>query len=321
MQGTRDRIERALVVGAGAVGAAVAGLIAGRDPAAVRVLAGGERLERYRREGFVLNGTRRDFPLAPVGEKHEEQLIIVAVKAHNLARAIEDMESRVGPGTLVLSLMNGITSEDELAAAFGREKVPWGMILGIDAVRAGNDTRFSSTGRVFFGDARNTEGAWSPRVSRISDFFSRTGVAHVVPADMLRTLWYKFMINVGINQVSAIVRGAYSAFQAGGEAAAVMDAAMAEVVALSRVMGTGLEDADIPAWHATLAGFAPGNKTSMLQDVEAGRKTEVEAFAGTVLRLGKEHGVPTPVNATLYSLLRALEAGYGAAPAGAGREG
>jgi len=307
VEAVQNRIRSALIVGAGAVGAAVAGLIAGRDPEAVCVLAGGERLQRYRRDGFILNGSRRDFPLASPQDGGEADLIIVAVKAHQLAQAIKDMKAHVGPGTLVLSLMNGITSEEDLAASFGREKVPYGMILGIDAVREGNDTRFSSTGKVFFGDARNTEGAWSPRISRIAEFFARTGVAHVVPPDMVKTLWYKFMINVGINQVSAIIRGTYRAFQSGADAAAVMDAAMREVVALSREMGTGLEEADIAAWHAALAGFAPGNKTSMLQDVEAGRKTEVEAFAGTVIRLGREKGIPMPVNQTLSSLIRAIE--------------
>jgi 2-dehydropantoate 2-reductase len=312
MDTTANPIRSVLIVGAGAVGAAVAGLIAERDPGAVRVLADGERLERYRRDGFILNGVRRRFALVSPRQPEEADLVIVAVKAHHLSQAIQDMHAHVGTGTLILSIMNGITSEDDLAAAFGREKVPYGMILGIDAVREGNDTKFSSTGRVFFGDARNVEGAWSPRVSRIAELFARTGVAHVVPADMVKTLWYKFMINVGINQVSAIIRGTYQAFQAGGEAAAVMDGAMAEVVALSRTMGTGLEDSDIAAWHKALAGFAPGNKTSMLQDVEAGRKTEVEAFAGTVIRLGRERGVPVPVNETLYSLIRAIEGDRGA---------
>jgi 2-dehydropantoate 2-reductase len=300
-------IASALVVGAGAVGAAVAGIIAGHDPGAVRMLAGGERLERYRRDGFILNGIRRDFPLAPVGEREDAPLIIVAVKSYHLAQAITDMRSRVGPHTLILSLMNGITSEDDLAEAFGREKVPYGMILGIDAVREGNDTRFSSTGRVFYGDARNTEGAWSARVSRIAEFFRRTGVGFVVPPDMVKTLWYKFMINVGINQVSAIIRGTYRAFQRGPEAAVLMEAAMREVVTLSRAMGTGLDESDIEAWRKTLAGFDPANKTSMLQDVEAGRRTEVDAFAGTVIRLAGEKGVPVPVNGTLCSLIRAME--------------
>ena len=308
MENTAREIESALVVGAGAVGAAVADIIAGHHPAAVRLLASGERLERYRREGFILNGVRRDFPLAAPQEGDEADLVIVCVKTYQLDQAIRDMSNCVGPRTLIISLLNGISSEDALAGAFGQEKVPYAMILGIDAVREGNATSFSSGGVIHFGDARNTEGAWSPRVSRIAAFFKRTGLAYVVPPDMIQSLWYKFMINVGINQVSAVVGGTYGLFQTDPQAQAVMEAAMAEVVAVSKVKGTGLEDSDIRAWYKTLQGLGPESKTSMLQDMEAGRKTEVDAFAGTMIRVGQETGTPVTVNRTLYGLLKALEA-------------
>jgi 2-dehydropantoate 2-reductase len=89
-----------------------------------------------------------------------------------------------------------------------------------------------------------------------------------------------------------------------------MEAAMGEVVALSQAMKTGLEESDIVAWYETLMGFGPENKTSMLQDVEARRLTEVEAFAGTVIRLCRAAGVSVPVNTTLYNLIKAIESTY-----------
>jgi len=236
------------------------------------------------------------------------------VKSHHLKRAIADMAGYVGPSTLVLSLLNGITSEDELSAAFGREKLPYAMILGIDAVRVGNETSFSSSGKIHFGDARNTKGAWSERVSRIASLFARCGIDYVVPEDMLRSLWYKFMINVGINQASAVLRSTYGAFQRLPEAKAVMEASMREVIALSSALGTGLEESDIAAWKETLAGLSPEAKTSMLQDVEAGRKTEVEAFAGTVIALGEKAGVATPVNHLLFNMIRTIEQSYAQIP-------
>jgi len=303
-------IRDVLVVGAGAVGSAVAATIHDRESGAVRILAGGERLERYRRSGFELNGRRYDFPLSPVGEQAERDLVIVAVKAHQLAAAIEDMRSQVGASTLILSLLNGITSEDELAAAFGRERVPYAMILGIDAIREGNSTDFSTGGVIHFGEARNPVGAWSEKVSRIASFFDRVGLRYLVPEDMVRSLWYKFMINVGVNQASALLRATYASFQSLPEAKRVMEAAMREVVALSAALGTGLVEADVAAWGETLARMSPASKTSMLQDVEAGRKTEVEAFAGTVAGLGRRAGVPTPVNDLFLDMIRAVEKAY-----------
>jgi 2-dehydropantoate 2-reductase len=307
----RPPIRTVLVVGAGAVGAAMAGLVAEKAPGAVSVLAAGERARRYRKEGFLLNGARRDFPLVSPEDRSEPDLVIVAVKTHQLDRAIIDMGNHVGPKTLILSLLNGITSEEALSRAFGAEKVLLAMILGIDAVREGNATRFSGRGKIHFGDARNTEGAWSERVRRIAAFFQEAGVPFVVPPYMVRSLWFKFMINVGINQVSAVLRAPYGAFQADGDAKRLMESAMRETVALSGALGTGLAESDMAEWDQTLQRLAPDGKTSMLQDVEAGRKTEVDAFAGTVMTLAEPHGLPVPVNRTLFGLIRAMERRYG----------
>jgi 2-dehydropantoate 2-reductase len=300
-------IQNVLFVGTGAVGSACAEIISKKIPDAVSVLADGERLERYRAEGFVVNGKRHDFPLVSPDKAERADLIIVAVKNYQLARAVKDMEKAVGPDTLILSWLNGITSEEEIAAAYGAAKTPYAMILGIDAVREGNSTVFSSSGKIHFGDAVNKTGAWSGRVSRIASFFDKTGVPYVVPPDMVRNLWYKFMINVGINQASAILKAPYAVFQKDKDAKAVMKAAMEEVVALSKALGTGLDEGDIEAWNETLMGLGPEQKTSMLQDVEARRRTEVDAFAGTMIALGRKAGIDVPVNKTLYSLLKVME--------------
>jgi 2-dehydropantoate 2-reductase len=302
-----ERIESVLIVGAGAVGSAFADAIAERDPSAVRVLAAADRLQRYRANGFVVNGRRRQFPLVSPESAAPVDLILVAVKNHNMQSAIEDMRGFVGPSTLILSLLNGISSEEALAAAFGAEKVPYAVVIGIDAVREGASTRFTSTGKIHFGDAANPPGGWSGRVSRIASFFTRTGIPFVVPVNMLKTLWFKFMINVGINQASAVMGEPYGTFQTDAHAQAVMNAAMEEVVALSKALGTGLGDEDITAWYSVLSGLGADGKTSMLQDVEAGRITEVEAFAGTVMRLGASKGIPVPVNTLLYHILKSEE--------------
>ena len=312
---TMKDIRSALIVGAGAVGSAIASILHKNEPSLVSVLADPSRMARYKKDGFVINGKRLAFHLvstsAPPPPGEESDLIILAVKCHHLSQAISDMAGFVGDNSLVISLLNGIDSEDELSAAFGRDKVPWAMILGIDAIREGNATNFSASGKIHFGDARNEKGAWSERVSRIAAFFDRTGVSYVVPEDMIRSLWYKFMINVGINQASAVLRAPYGIFQRIPSARSVMEAAMLELIAVSRAKGTGLVEADLGSWYTTLQGFSPESKTSMLQDVEAGRKTEVEAFAGTVIALGEETGVLTPVNRFLFDLIRTMEQSRG----------
>ncbi len=307
-------IKDVLIVGAGAVGSAVAGIIDRGLPGSVRLLAGPERAARLKAEGLVLNGERRDFSLAtplaaPRAGQETSDLILVAVKHHQLEQAIADMAGHVGGQSLVLSLMNGIDSEDSLAAAFGRERVPWAMILGIDAVREGNETRYSSAGRIHFGDERNHPDAMSARISRIAAFFDRCGLLYTVPEDMIRSMWFKFMINVGVNQASAVLGAPYGGFQRPGPARELMTAAMLEVVALSASLGTALVPADIELWNETLSTLRPEGKTSMLQDIEAGRKTELEVFGGKVVELGRRLGIPVPVNETLLLVLRGLEDG------------
>jgi 2-dehydropantoate 2-reductase len=115
------------------------------------------------------------------------------------------------------------------------------------------------------------------------------------------------MINVGINQASAVLRAPYAVFQAAGEARELMDAAMQEVVRLAGKAGVDLLEADIGGFDPYLFRLNPQGKTSMLQDVEAGRKTEVEMFAGRVIELGRRYDVPTPVNQRLFDQIRKIE--------------
>jgi 2-dehydropantoate 2-reductase len=260
---------------------------------------------------LLINGSRLDIPVTSGGivaaSGEEPGLVIVAVKGQHLAQAIDDMRPYVGPDTLILSLLNGISSEDELSAAFGAEHVLYAMIIGIDALREGSAITYTRPGTINFGEALNKPGEPGERVVRVSRFLDRAGLRHEVPENMVRTMWYKFMINVGINQASAVLRAPYGAFQKIPETQRVMESAMLEVIALSKALGTGLSEEDMQSWYKTLGTLSPDGKTSMLQDVEAGRKTEVELFSGTVIRLGGETGVLVPVNRMLYDMIRAIE--------------
>jgi len=305
-------IKSTLIAGAGSIGSMVAWQIDRALPGAVSILAGGDRLARYREGGFIVNGQRCDFPLTDVESAGESDLVIVACKNHHLPQVIRDLGRHVGRETLILSLLNGISSEEEIGRAFGAWRIPYAMIIGTDAGHEGNRTTFSKAGTIFFGDAENKE-PYSPRVAAIADFLARAGVAHAVPANMLNRLWYKYMMNVGMNQVTAILRRPYRIFKEGTavpEACELMDAAMREVIAIAAKEGIVLTDDDIKSVYATAQTLGDGGKTSMCQDVEAGRKTEVELFSGTLLELGKRHGVPLPVNAILYNLLRGIEKSY-----------
>jgi 2-dehydropantoate 2-reductase len=238
-------------------------------------------------------------------------LVIVAVKYHHLDDAIRDMRNRVGAETAVISVMNGIESEERIGAAYGMEKVLYAVSVGIDALREGNRVNYSNQGKIFFGEARNA--FLTDRIKRIQALFDRAGIIYETPPDMMRVMWWKFMINVGINQASAVLRAPFLAFQTSKEARDLMESAMREVIMLSEKAQVNLTEDDIKRFNEILLGLNPQGKTSMLQDVAAGRKTEVEMLAGKVIALGRQYNVPTPVNQRLFDLIKEIEQKYDSA--------
>ena len=249
-------INNVLICGTGSVGGAFAKKIADYDPACLRILARGDRKRRYEADGLVINDHRHDFALAdPDGaDLNPADLILVAVKDYGLDSAIEDMAPFVGEDTLILSLMNGITSEDKLAAAFGGSRVLYGLVMSIDGSREKNRIRFSQYGTVSFGFADNSQRL--DEVKAVAAFFDRVGVAYGIPVNMLHALWYKFMVNVGINQASAVVRSGFGAFQSIPEAHALMRSAMWELIRITEKNGIGLSEADLENWDKVQIGRA-----------------------------------------------------------------
>jgi len=308
-------ISTVLVAGSGAIGSMVASLIDDALPGSISILAGGERLARYREKGFIINGKQRFFPLVDVDSASKKDLIIIACKAHHLDQVLKDLSSHIGDGTLILSLLNGISSEEIAGKVYGKARLPFAMIVGTDAGRTDNVVTFTSTGTIFFGDALNSrdKNKWSPRVAPIAAFFDRAGIKYTVPENMLNRLWYKFMLNVATNQITAILRRPYRIIKKGtmtNETKELMDETMREVIAVAKAEGIILTGADMAEVYSTMDKLVDEGKTSMCQDVEAGRKTEVELFSGTMIALGKKWGIPVPVNALLYRMLKTIEASY-----------
>lgn len=299
-------IRKVLICGVGAVGSSYLERLHVLDPARVGAIASGERRARLDRDGVTVNG--RHLPVRTVGPGDggpSADAVLVAVKQHHLPAAIEDMRPFVGDDTVVLSLLNGIASEEVLGAAFGPERILHGFVVANDVLREGSASRYSSIGRLVFGAAGGTQD--DPRVLRLKALFDRAGIPSVVPADIIREQWWKFMLNVGVNQVSAVLRAPMGAFSTVPEVRELTRAASLEVVAVARAEGIALAPDEVDAIFPIIATLAPDGKSSMLQDVEARRKTEVEIFADEVGARGRRHGIPTPVNDVLGAILRGME--------------
>ena len=305
-----SRVRSVAILGAGAIGAYYVERFSGVDEISTMVVARGERYERLKRLGLVVNGkayaphvVHADEASAPA------DLIVVALKHHHLPAGIHDVAQLVGEQTTIVSAMNGLDSEETIGSVYGAEKVLYGISVGIDAVRQGNRITYTAGGKLYYGEADNTEP--SPRVRTVQAALDRAGIVYEVPADMIRILWWKFMVNVGMNPASAVLRAPYGTFQSSPDAQALMEALMREVLVLAGSAGVNLVEKDIDDWYAVLETLSPQGKTSMLQDVEAGRKTEVEMLAGKVVELGESYGIATPVNQTMLQIIRAMEQSMG----------
>jgi 2-dehydropantoate 2-reductase len=302
-------IKTIAVIGAGAMGACYASRFYEMDKNCISLVATGDRYDRLKEKGLIVNDKHYFFNVIRPEEKAPpSDFIIVAVKHHHLEEAMRDISNRVGENSLIVSIMNGIESEEQIAAVYGADKLLYAVAVGIDAVRHANSVTFSHQGKLFFGEANNLH--LSERVLRVQSLFNQAGIIHEIPEDMIRTLWWKFMINVGINQASAALGAPYSVFQNSREARELMESAMREVITIAQAEGIHLFEEDIENWNSFLSTLSPQGKTSMLQDVEAKRKTEVKMFAGKVIELGKKHGIPTPINQTLYRLIKVMEEIY-----------
>lgn len=301
-------IKTAALVGLGAIGAtyfsSVISVLPRED---AFVIAEGDRAVRYREHGFSVNGKRYMPSVVDPKDAKPVDLLMIAVKYPSLRDAIELARSAVGPNTIILSLQNGITSEEIVGDALGHEHMLYSFSLGTDSTRTGDDTSVGNPGRIPFGEAKNDPDHPTERVRAVGKFFDRVGIAYETPEDMRTALWRKFMINVGINQTSAVFECDYSVFQRGGEALRIAISAMREVIALAACEGVPLTFEDIDRTLALLSTFTPSGRTSMAQDIAARRRTEVDIFGGSVIDMGRRHQVPTPVNDMLVRIIRAKE--------------
>ena len=272
---------------------------------AMTFLADTERVKKYHKEGVFCNGKQCDFIVTDKAEVAD--LLIFAVKGTTLQEAMELAKDAVGEETILLSVLNGISSEEMMAEYFDKGHIVHCIAQGMDAVKLGNKLTFANEGELRIG---TPDKKMQPFVEQAARMLKEAGVPHVVEADIQHRLWCKWMLNVGVNQVVMVEEGTYDTIQKPGKARDKMIAAMEEVRALSELAGTGITKADLDAYVALVDTLNPDGMPSMRQDGLAKRYTEVDFFAGTVIRKAKQYGLSVPVNQSLYDTVKQIESTY-----------
>ena len=302
------QIKNVAMIGAGAIGGVYSYSLHKLLGDNFAFIANGKRKEKLEQEGLYLNGEHFNPKVVSSDEGTTFDLIIVSVKNYQLQSAIEDMRNLVGENTIILTLLNGISARDVLQEEFKDNNVLYGLAIKIDAVKVGNKITQNSKAIIQFGDKYNK--TMSEEVLAVKNLLNDAKINNQVFEDMIKTVWTKWMLNIGLNQVSAISGATYGVIKNTPELLSLVNKAMTEVMEVSKACNINLGDESWASVQDVIDSLDGDGKTSLLQDVENKRKTEVEYFSGTLIKIAKEHNVEVPVNEILYNFIKAKERNY-----------
>jgi 2-dehydropantoate 2-reductase len=298
------------IIGPGALGCLLAAKFksAGEEVWLVDYRQG--RIDLLNRQGIFLetpNGMKAAVKV-PVGDARRVgpvDLAILTVKAHQTRTAALSLPPLVGSGGFALTLQNGLGNLEEMAQVLGPEHLLGGAsILGATKMGEG-EVLLAGLGPTYVGPPPGSR-VPPAQVEAVAALFRRAGMPCEVRSDIESVLWEKLLVNVGINPLTAILRIKNGELPNLPSAWNLAVAAAAETQAVARASGISLNvDPEARLQEVCIATAA--NRSSMLQDILAGRRTEIEALNAQVAARGASHGIPTPVNHTLTQLIRALE--------------
>ncbi len=305
---------RFAILGAGAVGGFFgAGLSrAGHD---VTFIARGDHLAAIRARGMEIRGSGGTFSVRAPAEGDPVRVgvvdcVIVAVKNYDNPSALPLLPPMIGPGTTVLTLQNGVDAIDDCAAVAGREHVLGGVTYVFATIDApGVIVQTGTMSRIVFGEVFSPADGISERVDRIAHAFAEADIDVQALGDARPALWEKLTYLTPISGLTAAARLPVGGVWPLPAIQETFRRAVEEVSRVGRAEGISLPDTLPDKWATFVSGLLPTSKSSMLVDLERGRRIEVEALQGSVVRRGRKAAVPTPVVDTLYALLKPYEHG------------
>ena len=297
------KIKKVAVLGAGAVGSYLIWGISRLDDVELGVVAEGERAERLKK-GCVINHETYHPQVWTPQEAHDADLLVVSLKYGALRGALEDIQTIVGEHTTVMSLMNGVDSEELIAEKVDRSHILYAL-MKIASRREGDGYWFNpdNTLGMIYGELEAPFN--SERVLAINDLFTRAGLHYRNTEYITEEMWSKFRINVCNNLPQAVVGAGMGCYRDSEHIEAIRAGLRRELEAIAAAKGIDMEKA-YNAEEKTIT-IPDATRFSTLQDLDAGRHTEIDMFSGALAKMGKELGIPMPYNEYTYHIIRALE--------------
>lgn len=298
----KQQIRTIGILGAGAVGSYLVMGLSDKFKENLWVIADGERKNRLEQNGLDINDRHYPLFVKTPAEARGVDILFVCLKYTQLRDALPDIEAVTDEHTMVVSLLNGIDSEEIIGQRIGMEHMIYSLIR-IASQRIGNSIHFplpKGYNGIYIG-IPNQPASQDPRLAAIAEIFADTPVTLHLSDDIQLEIWDKFGLNVSRNLPQAILGVGIGAYDDSTYVDAIMRKMRHEVVLVANAKG-------IPLTEEFKAGkWLPSQRYSTLQDLDAGRKTEIDMFSGALIRMGKELGIECPYNEMAYNLIKALE--------------
>lgn len=302
---------RIAVFGTGGIGGYFGGRLAqaGED---VVFIARGKHLQAMRENGLRVDSIKGDFVIKPVQATDDPKqvgivdVILVGVKAWQVPEAAQGMRPMVGPHTIALPVQNGVEAPSQLAGILGAEHVLGGLcglmvfIAGLGHIRHAAVDPF-----IGFAELDNRP---SQRVEKLSQVFSKAqGVRVDNPPDIHVGLWLKFLFVTGVTGVGAVTRAPIGIYRSQPGTRKMLEQVAEEICEVAWARKIALPQDAVTKSMDYWDSMPPEVTSSIQRDIMNGRPSEIDALNGAVVRLGKEAGVETPVNAFIYYSLLPME--------------
>jgi 2-dehydropantoate 2-reductase len=317
------REPRIAVMGAGAVGCYFGGMLARAD-FPVTLIGRASHVEAIQREGLLLDTLHfrdriRLESSTEAASARDARVVLFCVKGPDTEEASRALAPHLAPGAAVLSLQNGVDNVERIESATGIRAYPAVVYVAAAMVAPGH-VRHTGRGDLILGarlreTPANSSGSRAAdrkseersRLAELARLFEEAGVPCRVSENIAAELWTKMVINCAYNAVSALTRTQYGRLVSNPWTRELMIVVIREAVAVASAAGVKLSEAAMIDAGLALAASMPEAMSSTAQDLSRGKRTEIDAFNGTVSRLGEKLGVATPVNRTLHALVKLLE--------------
>jgi len=294
------------ILGAGALGSFIGGMLSTKWP--ITLVGRKAHIDAIKKNDLKITGktnlTLKLDAVEDIQDVKSSDMIILTVKSYDTKKAVKEALSAVGKDAIILSLQNGLNNVEKIIDIAGSR----GLICGVTS----HGITFANNGHIHHAGVGETiigavQGVNDKELQKICDMFNAVGIETKKTDNIRGEIWAKVIVNAGINPLTALTHLQNGALLEIPELKALLEGVCREAIEVANACNVQLPCSDLIEKTKEVARSTKKNKSSMLQDIERRRKTEIESINGEIVRLGKKHNIGTPINRVLVALVKSIE--------------